>query len=150
MGAESKSLFAETHMSRSSRPKTSSALPPHIAKASRELDAKQVLVLDDKGRAGFLARQTQWVEKLWGAVQVMEDDNAFIQAIANAFSGRAIGLMPASISEATLDRLLMLESVKKWLALYIAWDKKRRDGITSLGDGKLSDLIVAKVRKLVK
>lgn len=43
----------------------------------------------------------------------MEDDNAFIQAIANAFSGRAIGLMPASISEATLDRLLKLESVKK-------------------------------------
>jgi hypothetical protein len=43
----------------------------------------------------------------------MEDENSFVKAISGSFSGRAIGLMPSSVSDDTIERLLKLESVQK-------------------------------------
>jgi hypothetical protein len=59
--------------------------------------------------------------------------------------------MPSSVSDDTIERLLKLESVQKWLKLFIiTWGKKSHKGISILSKRDLSDQIVAKVRALVK
>lgn len=146
-----KSLRVETGMKRATSARAWSAIPDFIKNASQELEGKRVIVLDPRGAGGNLASKASGVRDLWGSVQAVPDEWALVGAVASAMVGRAIVLLPPHTNQSTVDRLLLLENVKKGLPIYIAGWSNQLKGATVLSEqDNLITSIVAKVRKLVK
>ena len=71
---KAETLRIETGLASVSTPRRSSALPPHIANASKELEGKRVIVLDPDGNEGRIAAKASGVRQLGGSVQAVSDE----------------------------------------------------------------------------
>lgn len=147
----SKSLAVETGIRRTTWAKAGASIPLSIRNASKELEGKRVIVLDTDGADGRIAAKASGVRQLWGSVQPAIDEWALANAIRGNMVGRAIILLPQGVNQATVDRLLTLDNVKKWMPIYIVGGTAQLKGAETLQEtGNLVASVVAKVRKLVQ